>query len=507
MSEAEKQRRQDYRIRRQKWITVMSIIMAIAVFFTFISAILFYNFNKAYYIEYVENSKIDYQVLLKENEFYENDYDKSDKAYVASLIDKVIVDFGYNIQMDAQDVLFEYSYSVDAVLQIMDGKGGLLYERIDLLKPEKRVSKTGNSVAINGADSHVEVDYTSYDELAKKFVKFYELDSTTSNLLLRMHVRVIGDCEEFDDETNNDYVVSLNIPLNVKTVNMSESSSVEEGDNVILACENATLKNVFMIIAIVMSILTVLYAIAFVIFVYLTRNTDINYDIKVNRILKNYRSFIQKITNGFDQDGYQVLLLSSFNEMLEIRDTIQSPILMNENDDRTCTQFLIPTNTKLLYMFEIKVEDYDEIYAPKEKVVEEPEEEIVILAEVEEEKIDEALHTADISLDEIDYVDDEVIEEAEEGVEVISVVWPEKAKKNKLYRYDPNGEQVHDGDIVLVPSRDNAQNRDIIRKAAVAHGNHRVDPETLHHPLKKIIAIVKRKAEDVLSGESDKNAK
>lgn len=193
--------------------------------------------------------------------------------------------------------------------------------------------------------------------------------------------------------------------------------------------------------------------------------------------------------------------------MLEIRDTIQSPILMNENDDRTCTQFLIPTNTKLLYMFEIKVEDYDEIYAPKEEVVEEPEEEIVILAEVEEEKIDEALHTADISLDEIDYVDDEVIEEAEEGVEVISVVWPEKEKKNKLYRYDPNGEQVHDGDIVLVPSRDNAQNRDIIRKAAVAHGNHRVDPEMLHHPLKKIIAIVKRKAEDVLSGESDKNAK
>ena len=49
-------------------------------------------------------------------------------------------------------------------------------------------------------------------------------------------------------------------------------------------------------------------------------------------------------------------------------------------------------------------------------------------------------------------------------------------------------------------------------KAAVAHGNHRVDPETLHHPLKKIIAVVKRKAEIVLSGEtatenSDKKSK
>ena len=55
--------------------------------------------------------------------------------------------------------------------------------------------------------------------------------------------------------------------------------------------------------------------------------------------------------------------------MLYIRDTLQSPILMSENQDRTCTQFLIPTNTKLLYVFEIRVEDYDEIY---EAVPEEP---------------------------------------------------------------------------------------------------------------------------------------
>lgn len=497
MSEAEKQRRQDYRIKRQKWIMIMAIIMAAAILFTFISAILYYTFNKAYYIEYVENSKIDYQVLLKENEFYENAYDKADKAYVAALIDKVIVDFGYDIQMNAEDVLFEYSFSVDAVLQVKDNNGGLLYERTDILKPEKRISKTGNSVIIGGSSSHVEVDYASYDELAKKFIEFYELDGTTSNLLLRMHVNVIGDCEEFDDETNNEYVVSLNVPLNVKTVNMSESSSVEEGDNVILACENATLKNVFMILTIVLSVLTVLYAIAFLVFIYLTRNTDINYDIKVNRILKNYRSFIQKITNGFDQSGYQILILSDFNEMLEIRDTIHAPILMDENEDHTCTQFLIPTNTKILYVFEIKVDDYDEIYAPKE--------EVVILEDVGDDKIDEALNSEDVSLDEIDYIDDEDIKDESEGVEIISVVWPEKEKKNKLYRYDPNGEQVHDGDIVLVPSRDNAQNKDVIRKAAVAHGNHRVDPATLHHPLKKIIAIVKRKAEDVLSSESDKN--
>jgi chorismate mutase len=189
-------------------------------------------------------------------------------------------------------------------------------------------------------------------------------------------------------------------------------------------------------------------------------------------------------------------MLSTFTEMLEIRDTIQSPILMDENEDKTCTHFLIPTNTNILYVYEIKIDDYDEIYSNGEV------EPIVILNDVEEDELEEALHSPDIALEDIDYIDDEIIENIDEGVEVISVVWPEKEKKNKLYRYDPNGESVSDGDIVLVPSRDNAKNKDIIRKAAVAHGNHRVEPDTLQHPLKKIIAIVKRKAEDILCGET-----
>ena len=113
----------------------------------------------------------------------------------------------------------------------------------------------------------------------------------------------------------------------------------------------------------------------------------------------------------------------------------------------------------------------------------------------------------DLELSEIEFVD-EVDEENEAGVEVIGVVWPEHKHKNKIYRYDPNGEILEDGDIVLIPSRDVHSNKDIIRKAAVAHGNHRVDPEMLKHPLKKIIGIVHRAAhmEAVLTDDLSEEA-
>ena len=98
-------------------------------------------------------------------------------------------------------------------------------------------------------------------------------------------------------------------------------------------------------------------------FVYFTRNEDVNYTIKIKKILNAYRSFIQEIDGEFNTEGYQLVPIKSFIEMLGIRDTIQSPILMYENEDQTMTRFFIPTNTKMLYVYEIKVENYDEIYA------------------------------------------------------------------------------------------------------------------------------------------------
>ena len=100
----------------------------------------------------------------------------------------------------------------------------------------------------------------------------------------------------------------------------------------------------------------------------------------------------------------------------------------------------------------------------------------------------------------------ETIVEEPTGVEVISVVWAGKEKRGKFYLYDPNGETVENGDIVLVPSFDQARNREIVREAIVAEGNHRVDPEALTRSPKKIISVVRRQADIALIEEQKKAA-
>jgi hypothetical protein len=143
---------------------------------------------------------------------------------------------------------------------------------------------------------------------------------------------------------------------------MTQSASVATNDSKILASSGTISKNVFKVIAIVAAILEVLVLGGFIAFIFLTRNEDINYTIKLKKLVASYRSYIQQLENDFATDGYQILVIKTFNEMLGIRDTIQSPILMRENEDKTMTRFYIPTTTNLVYIYELKVENYDEIY-------------------------------------------------------------------------------------------------------------------------------------------------
>jgi len=372
-------------------------------------------------------------------------------------------------------------------VQVKDSKGTVVFDPAYALL--HKVTPPQNSKNNLKIEEQVVVDYQKYNSLAQSFIDTYELKDMTSTLLVTFRVDVVGASASFEADTQNTYTTALMIPLTQKTVVIESTASGPNGVDKVLACKNIVNEHFFLILTICFGILDVLAAVFLLVFIYITRNEDINYTIKIKRLLSNYGSYIQRLQNDFDTDGYQVLWLTTFGEMLSIRDTIQSPILMRENEDKTCSHFMIPTNTQILYMFEIKVEDYDMIYTEEVEMMEE-QEDYELVDDLTQEDLQEALDTPDVALEDIDFVDvdDEVVDD---GVDVIGVVWPERAHRNKIYRYDPHGHDVADGDVVLVPTYDAAQGKTVIRKAAVAHGNHRIDPAMLTHPLKKIIGVVK----------------
>ena len=494
MSELEIKRRQEYKRNRKKWSIIQTVAIITAAIIALGSFLIYDRMNRTYYIEYTENSSIDYKVQYLENEFFEEEWIDKDQEYISSLVKDIAADFNYKLNMDTVGVGFEYKYKIDATLLIADEDSGRPYKTItEVLVPLTNASaRRSNSVEINES---ISIDYNKYNQIARDFVDTYVKDASCT-LIVTLDVEVLSSSDNFQQSNENKYFTSLNIPLVEETFGMEITSSVPESDSKVLAYSGAESQNVFLAVSIASASLTLLLTLLLIAFLHITRNEDITYSAKVRKILNSYSSYIQRMDGEFNDEGYQTVMIKTFTEMLGIRDTIQSPILATENREETMTRFLIPTNTKILYVYELKVDNYDQIYSI-------PEEPVILDETVSQEDIDEALAQPDVVLSEIDYEedDDDEFEAAPEepGVEVVGVVWPERKNRNKVYRYDPSNEQLHEGDVVLVPTRDAARNREVIRKAAVAHSNHRVTPEHIHHPLKKIIGVIKRKAEEALT--------
>lgn len=376
MSESEKKKRLEYREKRKKGIFIQTVIAVVVALTIALSALAYFRIDNEYSVNYTESSNVDYKVYLHENDYYDEEYLDKGQVYIASLIKNVVADFNYTFKLDSDAVNYDASYSLFTELLVRDKYNGkVVFEKRYDITPQTRLLKsTDDFVNIN---EQININYGEYNSLANNFVGSYGLNSVNCSLNVVLAVNVAGECSDFDNMKLSSHTVSLNLPLTQKTVDVYVTTSVPYNQTNTIMCSQASNRDIFKTIAIIATLVEVLVLCVLIVFVFMTRNYDINYEIKVKRLVVAYKSYIQKILTEFCFDGYQVLKVETFNEMLDIRDTVNLPILMSENNDKTCTTFMIPTNNNLLYVHEIKVEDYDELYGNDNNSIEYIEEETV----------------------------------------------------------------------------------------------------------------------------------
>ena len=360
MSEHDKIKRDEYQKHRQKTIYILTAIILVLSFVTAIFSIVFLRLDANTYVSYEETGSAVYHAYLNENEYYEQERLNGEHAYISTLIHHMDVQFRYVSKMEAEDVQYQYQYRVDAQLVIQDEKtGAAIYNPTETILGPTVEAFQGQKLVL---EPKVDLDYVSYNEKAKGFIDKYCLVNVSAHLNVTMYVDVVGMSELFASDSEGQYTISVKIPLNQAVLKPQVSSTIPTGIQQVLSNPNEG-KRVIRILAIVFGGLDAVAIAGSAYYVLKTRDEHIDYGRKVQRIVNNYKSFIQKINNGFDATGYQVLKVDTFNEMLEIRDTLQLPILMHENEDKTRTLFCIPVDGKLLYTFEIKVDNFEKIYA------------------------------------------------------------------------------------------------------------------------------------------------
>ena len=206
----------------------------------------------------------------------------------------------------------------------------------------------------------MDIDYNKYNELIKRFVNIYSLEDTTSVLNINMYVNAVGSCEEFVSNDEKKSVITLSIPLTTKTTAIDLSNNLVNSKNNVMQCKP---KYSFTFIFLVLSIIFAITGVGIIVYIIKydiqTRTAENIYEKELKKILNNYSSYIQTLNSDFDFSDYQPLRLDTFNDMLEIRDTIRQPILMREKYDKSGAYFLIPSSTKILYVYRLKVSDIE----------------------------------------------------------------------------------------------------------------------------------------------------
>lgn len=320
---------------------VVFLVIAIALISIYFIA------SKNEYNKYNEKAKVDYKVNLKENEFYDDKTVDGKMSVVASLIKNIEVGFKYNLNLEnSQDYI--YSYKIIAKTDVKEGsRANSVYETSqELLSKELKTSSSPNLEI----SEKVVIDYNEYNEKINRFINMYNLDNTSNALELSMYVYVtnIYDNERINKESK---VMTLNIPLTTKTVDISINSNVIEDEGKILSKRSEYQNIEWMLLAgLVVLVIGLIFFARLIVYTLVNRRAETIYRQELKKILFNYKSYIQQTNSEIDSKNYKIIQINTFEEILGMRETMQSPILMYTDEAEERTKFMI-INDGILYVY------------------------------------------------------------------------------------------------------------------------------------------------------------
>lgn len=344
--------RNNFNMNKRKNITTLYAVLIALVFIAMLAVFTQgskkSNASKVYTL--TESSKVDYKVYLKDNEFFKDSYLGKDNQYIASLIDYIDVDFNYNLDSMTKDISYKYKYKILAEVEVKDKNSkNVLYNVSDEIVSEKEYNaNTNETLELN---NNVKVDYNKYNDLINKFVQVYDLDDYEADLIVNMYVTMVDSEGIVNSENSLTPVTTVLIPLTTKTMAIDIESNTVNGNDI--SVYKASDAKEYLLV--VMGLLLV----DFVLIRKLTRfrkdteNEKSLYNMKLRKIMMSYSSYIQKIGNEYEFGNRQILDVKVFEDLLQIRETINRPILMTETEDAMGTYFFIVTED-VVYIYELK---------------------------------------------------------------------------------------------------------------------------------------------------------
>ena len=275
-------------------------------------------------IEYSEKNNINYKVYLKENDFFENEYLGMNKTYIASLIDRIDINFKYNFDLK-EKISGSYSYYIRGIISANKANGGTgnywskeykLFEKKDI-----KYSST-NQIEI---DENVSVNYQEYNDILNSFKKEFGL-SMNGNLKIELVIENKISSEKVNRVILKEDEFNLNIPLTSLTIEVPIQADGSAKTGTLVDEKVYDESVVYQVLEISSYLLFGMSGLCILYMLVLEIKSESEYNKKLRKILKVYDGILVEVANLPNFEKFDIIQVKSFEELIDAHSEIRKPI-------------------------------------------------------------------------------------------------------------------------------------------------------------------------------------
>ena len=319
----------------------------------FITSSLSVNTNEK--LHFQEKGNVKYSVCLKDNNFFEDECLNSNMSYVASLIKNIPLDFNYQFNGNFDNIVNSVDYEIIAKLIIENNDTKTKYYEKEYILTPKTTDYVKNNKTLYNLNKKVNIDYEYYNSIANNFKSQYGIDSQS---YLEVYLNAYNNVDSEYKDIPTSAHISVQIPLSQKAIEIKfNTQEINKSIDKFITSKsvviNSYLKFIVGIISLFLSI----------IFLYFTfgiikkyTKTISKYDKFINKILKEYDRLIVETSTFPNEKDYTVLLINNFNELVDVRDNLHSPIMFYNIKEHKMSKFYI-LNDNNLYLYIVDSRD------------------------------------------------------------------------------------------------------------------------------------------------------
>lgn len=286
-----------------------------------------------------------YEVILKENEFYENQILASGLYYPGKSVDEYKINYIYDFKANEKKTI-EYSYNITGELVgtvlSNDGIERKVWIRNFELLENKAGKIEGKNFSINEV---INIDYEYYNNLARKYEEVYLLPI---DCVLKVKLNV--SFKNLDNKKFEDYIeTDINITDDVTSL----TENYEKIETNLPKSENQNIsQGRFLGITFIIFLIIIIFFINKKIKEKMTYKRK--YKIKVKKILNSYKDLIVIVKNKPNFDGMKILETSDLEGLINVSEQTKNNIIYYEEIKNMKSKLYIVVDN-YVYSYEIKV--------------------------------------------------------------------------------------------------------------------------------------------------------